>query len=224
MMIKAILFDFDGTLSNRVLSAYRMYRWILKQMMPEADDNSMEFEAMVQRCMLWDEFGTINKRHVLSQIKKYFVPDLDIEQWVPVWYENFHLHHVLQDDVEEVLEKLSKKYRLGIISNGNGKYQAAKIDFLGIRKYFGTVILSQNFGKDKPDVSIYEAAAKDLGVKCEEVAFIGDTFATDILGATRAGMLPIWYCFEHYSVTNFDVLQMSSYRQIERYFLENQEA
>ena len=46
-MIKGILFDFDGTLSNRVESAYFMYRWMVHEMLPEMDVHDIEFERIV---------------------------------------------------------------------------------------------------------------------------------------------------------------------------------
>ena len=92
-----------------------------------------------------------------------------------------------------------------------------------MRKYFDTVIISGAFGAHKPDVSIYEKAARDLGLKCEEIAFIGDTFATDIVGAVRAGMMPIWYCYEHRGISLYEVKQVSNYDEIRDMFLVNTE-
>lgn len=94
-MIKGILFDFDGTLSNRVESAYFMYRWMVHEMLPEMDVHDIEFERIVQRCMLWDEYGTINKTHVLEMLKKHYVPDLDVETWKDKWYATFLTHGLL---------------------------------------------------------------------------------------------------------------------------------
>ncbi|NCB33451.1 MAG: HAD family hydrolase, partial [Erysipelotrichia bacterium] len=62
-----------------------------------------------------------------------------------------------------------------------------------------------------------------LGLKPEEFAFIGDTFATDILGAVKAGMMPIWYCFEHYCVSLVEVQQLRSFLEIEDFFLVHNE-
>lgn len=218
-MIKGILFDFDGTLSNRVESAYYMYRYLLHDMFPELNVHSAVFEGRVQRCMLWDEFGTINKRHVLEMIKKKWKEDLDVEHYVKVWYETFHLYQVEQPGAYDVLLELSKKYKLGIVTNGNGLTQGLKIDELDLRKYFDTVIVSGDFGSHKPSVDIYHQAAKDLGLEVEEIAFVGDTFDTDILGAIDVGMLPIWYCYEHLGVTVYPVPIVHNYEELKEMFL-----
>ena len=220
-VIKGILFDFDGTLSRRIEAAYFMYRWCMHQILPEMDVHSVEFEAVVQRCMLWDEYGTIRKSHVFEQVKKHYCPALDVDYWTNRWYEVFHEFQIEMPEVYEVLTDLKEKYKLGIVTNGSGASQNRKIDVLDLRKYFDTVIASGDFGKDKPDVSIYEQAAKDLGLECSEVAFVGDTFATDILGAVKAGMKPVWFCYERKCVTIYDVVQLKNYKEVREYFLEN---
>lgn len=222
-MIRGILFDFDGTLSLRYEAAYFMYRWCIHQIFPELDIHGIDFEAIVQRCMLWDQYGTVNKHYPFEMLKKVYKENLDVEWWVKRWYEVFHEFQTEMPEVYDVLDALSKRYRLGIVTNGDGKSQNAKIDVLDLRKYFVTVIASHDFGKDKPDVSIYEQAAKDLDLKCSEIAFIGDTFATDIVGAKKAGMLPIWFCYEHKGVTIYDVRQLESYEDMKDMFLVHTE-
>ena len=222
-MIKGILFDFDGTLSYRVESAYFMYRYLLHSMFPEMDVHSIEFEARVQRCMLWDEFGTINKRHALTMIKEKWKPDLYVEKYVEIWYRLFPQYQVAMPDAYAVLDRLKEKYVLGLVSNGHLDTQEPKIDILDLHPYFKTEIISKDFGVDKPDVRIYNEAAKRLGLKCEEIAFIGDTFDTDILGASKAGMMPVWYCYEHRCVTLYDVCMVSSFKEIGDLFLDHAE-
>ena len=109
------------------------------------------------------------------------------------------------------------------MSNGHLDTQEPKIDILDLHPYFKTEIISKDFGVDKPDVRIYNEAAKRLGLKCEEIAFIGDTFDTDILGASKAGMMPVWYCYEHRCVTLYDVCMVSSFKEIGDLFLDHAE-
>ena len=156
-------------------------------------------------------------------LKKHYVPDLDVESWKEKWYATFHEFQVEMPHSYEVLAELKKKYKIGIITNGDEKSQAVKIDYLDMRKYFDTVIISGAFGVHKPHASIYEKAARDLGLKCEEIAFIGDTFATDIVGAVRAGMMPIWYCYEHRGISLYEVKQINNYDEIRDMFLINTE-
>ena len=52
-MIRGIIFDYDGTLSNRFESAYRMYRWMIEEI-SGMDPSSIDFEEIVQECLYWD--------------------------------------------------------------------------------------------------------------------------------------------------------------------------
>ena len=54
------------------------------------------------------------------------------------------------------------------------------------------MIVSGDLGIHKPDARIFDIMAKRLGVKNEECLMIGDVFTTDILGACRANMTPVW--------------------------------
>ena len=51
-MIKAILFDYDGTLSNRRRAAYDMYKDCVMRMKPELDPDGIELESIVQHSII----------------------------------------------------------------------------------------------------------------------------------------------------------------------------
>ena len=55
-MIKGIIFDYDGVLTKRYASAYHMYQWMICKL-SNKDKTDLDVEEMVQRCMIWDEFG-----------------------------------------------------------------------------------------------------------------------------------------------------------------------
>lgn len=221
-MVKAILFDFDGTLSDRYAAAYEMYRWYLKEMMPEEDVNSLSFEAKVQQCLIYDEYGTIDRSHVLEQIKKKWVKDLDVEKWRDIWYSNFFRYQRLMEHCEETLDQLKEKYKLAIITNGPEVSQMAKVKALGMDVFFPVVVVGGAFGKQKPDVSIYQYTAQQLGVKPEECVFIGDTFSTDIYGALRAGMQAVMMCHDRRFVSNINIPVVNDWMEIKTMFLHEE--
>ena len=119
--------------------------------------------------------------------------------------------------------KLKKEYKLGIVTNGAGRTQNAKIDSLKLRDYFDTVLVSGDFKAAKPDPSIYRQAASDLKLECSEIAFIGDTFARDLLGAINVGMMPPWFCYKKECATRYPVKQLHAFSDIEDMFLIHNE-
>ena len=192
-MIKAILFDFDGTLSNRQMNAYRMYRVFLKPYF--ADLNEIEFEAVLQDMLTFDCNGTTETRHrMIPFLNKYgdLLPEDFNEKFIEFSKMNMYRFAVLKDETIDVLEKLKGKYKLCILSNGYSYSQHNKIKQVQIEDYFDVILVSGDLSCKKPEAEIFEYAAKQLGVKCEECLMIGDVFSSDILGAIRAGVTPVW--------------------------------
>ena len=56
-MIKALLFDFDGTLSDRQMNAYGVFDHYLRPYFKDLDD--LEYEAVLQDLLTFDCNGTI---------------------------------------------------------------------------------------------------------------------------------------------------------------------
>ena len=192
-MIKAIIFDFDGTVSNRQVNAYKIFEEYFKPYFKDMSD--IEFEAVLQDMMIFDSNGSMKISYRLAPfIKKYekYLPK-DFEEKFTQWYIDYMWKYsTLKSNFIEIIKDLKKNYKVALLSNGASKSQHDKIDYVDIPKYFDEVIVTGDYEFSKPDKRIYEIMADKLGVKCEECLFIGDTFSSDILGAIRANMVPIW--------------------------------
>jgi putative hydrolase of the HAD superfamily len=95
------------------------------------------------------------------------------------------------DDVAPCLGAL-RKLRLGVITNGDGDQQRAKLAALGLGAVFEVVIVSGDVGYAKPDPRIFHLAAARLGLPPGRCLFVGDRRDTDALGALAAGMPAVW--------------------------------
>ena len=93
----------------------------------------------------------------------------------------------------EVLEYLSKKYKLHIITNGFHKVQHVKLKFANLTKYFDAIITSEKVGVMKPDTKIFEFALETANVKSSESVYVGDDLEVDILGCQNSGMDGIYF-------------------------------
>ena len=193
-MIRAVIFDFDGTVSNRQENVYRVFADYLRPFFSDFSD--IEYEAVLQDLMIYDCNGTLDVEvRVVPFIRKYgkYLPDDFTEKFKPYYYDNMYAYTVLKDETIEVLEKLRKDHKLGLLSNGHSGSQHAKIDAMDIEKYFDKVLVSGDLGVHKPDPKIFEMMAEALGVRCDECLMVGDIFSIDILGAVRAGMKSAWF-------------------------------
>jgi putative hydrolase of the HAD superfamily len=95
------------------------------------------------------------------------------------------------DDVEPTLPLL-EKFRVGVITNGDGEQQRAKLTALGLGSAFEVVVCSGDVGFAKPDRRIFDVAADRLGLSPDECLFVGDRRDSDALGAIGAGMSAVW--------------------------------
>lgn len=88
----------------------------------------------------------------------------------------------------EILEYLSPKYEMFILSNGFVELQSKKMTTTGLTKYFKRVILSEEIGVNKPAPELFEYALRVAGADSNSTLMIGDAFESDILGAANAGL------------------------------------
>jgi HAD superfamily hydrolase (TIGR01509 family) len=98
----------------------------------------------------------------------------------------------IRPHTREALERLGKKYRLGVISNADGKI-AEILGRCGIADCFQTITDSGIVGKEKPHPAIFDAAVRSLGVTAEESLYTGDVYSVDYFGATRFGMQSVLF-------------------------------
>ena len=96
----------------------------------------------------------------------------------------------LKPGTPEVLEQFRKQYRLGVISNSDGRVSNL-LEKVGIRRFFDTVTDSGTVGVEKPDSRIFRAATESLNAVPEHSLYLGDIYSVDYVGATEAGMKAI---------------------------------
>lgn len=91
------------------------------------------------------------------------------------------------------LRELKRRgFALGIISNADGRVESSFAQ-AGLTEHFDFFIDSFRVGVEKPDPAIFQFALEQAGVAPHEAAHVGDLYAVDVIGARRAGLLPILY-------------------------------
>ena len=99
-------------------------------------------------------------------------------------------------DITISILELAKKnnVKLGIITNGPSEHQWSKVKALGVEKWIDkeNIIVSGDYGINKPDVRIYEIMQEKLQLPNDSLYYIGDSLENDIVGANNAGWKSIW--------------------------------
>jgi putative hydrolase of the HAD superfamily len=94
---------------------------------------------------------------------------------------------------KEILDYLSKKYSLFIITNGFKEVQYKKLQNAAIAKYFKHVFVSEEIGAMKPHPFIFKETLRLSNSSADNSIMIGDDFAVDILGAKAVGIDQIYF-------------------------------
>lgn len=197
--IQAVFFDFDDTLQDRE-KAYEYYCGLfMDKYMPQTgrDERKSKIGDMLKNA----KGGYLRREEMFPLLIKMW----KWEDHPPIEELVYHFNHtfgnfvVLFEETKPTLSYLKEKgYKLGIITNGNSTVQNAKLDSAGIRKYFDVIIVSGDFGIDKPSREIFDEAARRINVKNENIVYIGDHPENDIKGALGADMKVIWMNFGYF--------------------------
>jgi FMN phosphatase YigB (HAD superfamily) len=94
------------------------------------------------------------------------------------------------DGIGEALAQLSKRYKLSIVSDsivtpGTGLRQI--LEKYDLKQYFSGFAFSDEVGHSKPHRSMFDSAAKQLGVDVSEIVHIGDRDQNDVKGPHAIG-------------------------------------
>lgn len=191
-MIKAVLFDLDGTLLNRDESVKifvdKQYERLHKCL------GDVPKDKYIARFIELDNQGYVWKDAVYQQLVDEFnITGITGEGLLQDYISQFKNSCIPFSNLINMLEKLrNSNLVLGMITNGKGQFQMDNIRALGIENYFETILISEWEGMKKPDPQIFKKALDKLHVSSTEAIFIGDHPEKDVKAAQNAGVKGIW--------------------------------
>ncbi len=200
-MIDTILFDFFGTLvkysASRTIQEFsQTHDYVTNNITP------LEYETFLET---WDKsFCQMEKQSRDSQFEfsmdnvvSEFLDRVGVQglsEGVKIGFTDLFMNEWSSEiepfpNLECLLDSLSSKYKLGIVSNTHHPgFVPMLLERFSISDYFEYVITSIDHGRPKPHGSIYTAALSALGSKAEDTIFIGDSYEHDYLGPGQLGM------------------------------------
>lgn len=93
----------------------------------------------------------------------------------------------------ELLEYLTPKYTLHILTNGFLETQNIKIQTSNIAHYFESMTTSECSGHKKPSPHIFNFKLNRINAEKKDCLMIGDNILTDIGGARRSGIDQLYF-------------------------------
>lgn len=170
-----IVFDLDDTLYSEedyVLSAYR------------------HISAELSKETGLEHFGEMcdfrkNGLNPLDAILDRYRFSMDVGALVELY--RFHLPKIeLRDGVKRLLDQIKEKgIPLGLVTDGRSRTQRNKLIGLGIDGYFDSIVISEEFGSEKPSVANFLAFSTCFS--CSSYWYVGDNWAKDFLGPNQLG-------------------------------------
>ncbi len=133
--------------------------------------------------------------------------------YIAILPSNNHLF----DGVFELLDYLSSKYNLHIITNGFEEVQNLKLQRSGIQKYFNEVVTSESVGVKKPNPKVFQYALKKVSTSAEQAIMIGDSLEADIIGALNCGIASIHFNLHNEKFEQKNYVSVSSLLEIKQY-------
>jgi HAD superfamily hydrolase (TIGR01549 family) len=203
--IKAITFDFWHTLFTEQPGAFLLYQDKRRRLLAQAllsyrnfADAELERACVVEaesHFIIWQEqhrtsLASERVGRILTHLE-VSLPDESLSELV-VSFEEILLEHppILIEGAQEVLKELSKRYRLGIISDvgfSPGRVLKEVLAAHDLLHLFDSLVFSDEAGRAKPHLEVFERAARSLSADPREMVHVGDLERTDIIGAKQAG-------------------------------------
>ena len=107
--------------------------------------------------------------------------------------KNLSVGHYFLPGAEEAVDRLSKKYRLFLASNGTASVQKGRMTSANLYRFFEKVFVSQEIGANKPAPEYFERCFAQIpGFDKSKAIIVGDSLTSDILGGQNAGIATCW--------------------------------
>lgn len=180
MPVRAVLFDFDGTLADSfpAITASTNYVRGKYNLTPVTEDELRMYVGLG-----------------LANLMERMVPTADPATAVSLYRE----HHPsvmnsgtrLFNGVADTVAALHRGgFRLAVCSNKAVHFTRALVESLGLSPYFRAVLGPEDVGEPKPHPAMLLEGCRRLEVSPDESIYIGD-MAVDVHTARAAGM-PVW--------------------------------
>ncbi len=196
----SLVFDVDDTLYEQIVPFENAYKSLFdmdidmeKFYLLSRYYSDVKFEASRNGEMTMDEYHIYR----IQEAAKDLGVCLTAEQALSMQKEYKKNQQKLQmsNTTISILELAKENdVKLGIITNGPSEHQWSKIKALGIESWISreNIIVSGDYGINKPDVRIFEIMQEKLQLPNASLYYIGDSIENDIVGANNADWKGIW--------------------------------
>ncbi len=212
-MIRGLIFDINGTTTDiltnegyddiyRVLSNFLDYQGITlgageirdlffsinKRQRKTSGEQFPEFNVVAIFQEIIENFGSAYTRCLPGE-KLRLLPEIMAELFRAASLFKLELY----PEVRRVLDDLRPDYRLAALSDGQSVWGIPELHAVGLLNYFDPVLISSDFGFRKPDARLFDLTLAKMGLRQDEVLFVGNDMYRDVFGAKERGIRTIFF-------------------------------
>ena len=190
--IKAVLFDLDNTLIVRRLTLRKLAQYVNRFYFADRPD---EHEWIAD--VFWDCFSSgydeLEDCFAAFQRRVGWTHKADCKEFLDFWFFYYPFCTTMEPNAEAVRELTRKGYRIGILTNGPAVLQQGKVDVVGFRDWFEFILATGEVGPEKPDPYPFRYVMDKMGLRPEEIVYVGDYPPNDIEAPRKLGMHTVWF-------------------------------
>jgi putative hydrolase of the HAD superfamily len=194
MVVRAVLFDYGGTLDGGVHWLERFIELYEAGGLDFPRERIREAFDYATRCAYSDpavaEFGleALVEYHVAHQMEQLGF-GMPAANTIVAGFVRASRGGLAES--RALLCRLRQRVMLGVVSNFYGNIHRV-LEEAELAPLLATIVDSSVVGVRKPDPAIFALAVERLGVEPAEVLYVGDSFDKDIVGAHAAGLRTGW--------------------------------
>jgi len=195
--VKAILFDFGGTIDTDGVHWSEMFREFYERHHIHIEKEAFDRAFVASEKAVLSEPG-ITQLDFRQLLVRQFTLQLGLLGKPDTGGLGEKLGRECYDEVVEtvavardLLTAFGERYQLGVVSNFYGNLVPV-CRGLGLDSLFGVMVDSAVEGIRKPDPAIFALALERLGVQPAEAWVVGDSYDRDILPGKTIGCSTIW--------------------------------
>jgi HAD superfamily hydrolase (TIGR01509 family) len=104
----------------------------------------------------------------------------------------YEANHRTVPGARGLLRALRPRWVIVVVSNHLRREQEAKLEVLGLPGEVDALVTSEDAGAAKPDPRPFLQALEVAGVRRQRAVVLGDSWASDVMGAQASGIRSVW--------------------------------
>lgn len=224
MNYDTLLFDIDDTLLDFKAAEEAALSSLFEELeVTPSLEVKQNYKQMNQGFWRDHEAGLLSRQDLLNNRFRIFFDQYGRKVDGPKTEARYRYYlnqgYQLMDHSLEVVEKLSQKKELYVVTNGVSETQHQRLTQSGLAPFFKKIFISEEMGVNKPMKEFFDIVFSEIPtIDKTKTIIIGDSLTSDIKGGQAAGIDTIWMNPKRIKTTDikptFEINQLTDLYQI----------